>query len=67
MISLMSSNKMIRNLIRIPIVIGIAAGFGYLIGGESRLLFGLPLMWCLVAQSFAIQILAFIPALIFNT
>jgi steroid 5-alpha reductase family enzyme len=58
---------MIRKLIRIPIVLGLAAGFGYLLGHESRLLFGIPLMWCLAIQSFAIQILAFIPALIFNT
>lgn len=48
-------------------MIGLGAGFGFLIGHDSRLVLGYPLMWLLVFQAYSMQILAFIPAIIFNT
>ena len=58
---------MSKRILGIPIVFTLAAGYGLAIGESSRSIRGVPLHWWLIAQAFAIQIVAFIPAAIFNT
>ena len=58
---------MSKRILAIPIVLGIAAGFGLAIESGSRTILGVSLSWWLIAQAFSIQIVAFIPALIFDT
>jgi steroid 5-alpha reductase family enzyme len=56
-----------KELVVVAVTIGLGAALAYAIGGQSRLLWGTPLLWLLVAQSFIIQFIAYIPAVIFNT
>jgi len=45
----------------------LAAGLSYALGGESKLISGTPLLWIITVYCFLVQIIAFIPAAIFNT
>lgn len=58
---------MSKRIIAVPIVLAIAAGFGLALESGSRTFLGVSLSWWLIIQAFSIQIVAFIPALIFNT
>ena len=58
---------MSKRILAIPIVLAIAAGFGLAIQKGSREFQGYPLTWWLITQAFLIQVVAFIPAVIFNT
>ena len=58
---------MLKELFSALLFILFTISFTYFIGSESRLLSSTPLIYYLVAQSFLIQIIAYIPAAIFNT
>lgn len=56
-----------KRILVVPIVLGLAATFSYVISSQSRLFNEGPLLLWLTAYSFGLQILAFIPAWIFDT
>ena len=58
---------MIKGFLILTVIFGIACGLSYAIGGRSRDLFGYPLLWLTAGYSFLVQVIAFIPAFIFNT
>lgn len=58
---------MSKRILVVPIVFALAAALSYLIGAHSRVVYGLPLLWLLTAYSFAVQIVAFIPAWLMDT
>ena len=58
---------MSKRIFAVPIVLAIAAGYGFAINQDSRIFKGFSLSWWLIFQAFLIQIVAFIPAVIFNT
>ena len=56
-----------KRILVIPIVFAIAAAYGFAIDQSSVTVRGVSLTWWLIFQAFLIQIVAFIPAFIFNT
>jgi len=60
--------EFLKQLIAIIIVLGVATGLAYGIGMNSRLIWdNFHLLWFLFILSFAIQIIAFVFAIVFNT
>jgi peptidoglycan biosynthesis protein MviN/MurJ (putative lipid II flippase) len=49
------------------VVIAISTLFAYALGGNSRIILGIPLVWMLVPYSLFVQLIAFVPALLNNT
>jgi hypothetical protein len=58
---------MLKKILPFPVTILIVALLSYAVGGESKLVFGVPLIWLLNIYCFVVQIVAFIPASIFQT
>jgi steroid 5-alpha reductase family enzyme len=49
------------------VVIGLASLLAYALGGQSRTFYSIPLVYILIAYSLLVQVVASIPAIIFNT
>lgn len=56
-----------KKLITPAIVLTLSTLYAYALGGSSRELFSIPLVWLLIPYSLIVQIIASIPAIIFNT
>ena len=56
-----------KRILAIPIVFAVTIAYGFALDKSSNRIKGISLIWWLIAQAFLIQILAFIPAFIFNT
>ena len=56
-----------KRLVIIPLIFLITAGFAYTIGGNSRELFNIPLLWILVGIAIILQVIAYVPAALLDT
>ena len=59
--------KDMRKAVTFIVVTSLASLFAFCLGGNSREISGFPIVWFLVAYSLAVQVIVFIPALIYNT
>jgi steroid 5-alpha reductase family enzyme len=57
----------VKKLVTPLIIATISFAFSYFLTAHSRLIEGIPLIWILVSWSLLLQVIAFIPAVIFNT
>lgn len=56
-----------KKLVTPAVVLTLSSLFAYALGGNSREVFSIPLVWILIPYSLVVQVIAFIPAMIYNT